>query len=75
MRRLQDMGVPVLPAVVNHDDSPMGVAREKHDGVSFRSVYFRDPNGIMLEFCATCRTFGPEDVKHEPARAIAREPA
>jgi len=72
MKRLQALGVPVLPAVINHDDSPMGVAREMHPGVTFRSVYFRDPNGIMLEFCATVRTLGPEDVKHEPARAVAK---
>ena len=75
MQRLVALGVPVLPAVINHDDSPMGVARENHPGVSFRSVYFRDPNGIMLEFCATTRTFGPEDIRHEPARAVARETA
>ena len=34
-----------------------------------RSVYFRDPNGIMLEFAAVLRGFRPEDVAHAPARA------
>jgi catechol 2,3-dioxygenase-like lactoylglutathione lyase family enzyme len=72
--RLQANGVHVsVPVVVNHDDSPMGVARDMHDGVWVRSVYFRDPNGIMLEFAATLRDFRPEDVAHEPARVI--EPA
>jgi hypothetical protein len=35
--------------------------------VFVRSVYFTDPNGIMLEFAATTRSFGPEDVRHAPA--------
>ena len=73
-QRLVDAGVKVLPnAVVNHDDSPMGVSAEVHDGVFFRSVYFTDPNGIMLELAATTRAFGPDDVKHTPARAVGAE--
>ena len=72
--RLQAAGVKVsVPVVVNHDDSPMGVSAEMHDGVFVRSVYFTDPNGIMLELAATTRAFTPEDVAHEPARAV--EPA
>ena len=69
--KLQAAGVEVsVPVVVNHDDSPMGVARDMHDGVWVRSVYFRDPNGIMLEFAAVLRDFGPKDIAHEPARAV-----
>jgi catechol 2,3-dioxygenase-like lactoylglutathione lyase family enzyme len=72
--RLKAAGVEVsVPVVVNHDDSPRGVAAEMHEGVWIRSVYFRDPNGIMLEFAATLRGFRPEDVAHAPARAV--EPA
>jgi catechol 2,3-dioxygenase-like lactoylglutathione lyase family enzyme len=68
--RLQAAGVKVsIPMVLNHDDSEMGVARDLHEGVWVRSVYFRDPNGIMLEFAATLRGFRPEDIAHEPARA------
>ncbi|WFL78221.1 VOC family protein [Altererythrobacter arenosus] len=69
--RLEEAGVPHTHAVVNHDDSPMGVAAEKHDGVFVRSVYFTDPNGIMLEFAATTKKFGPQDIAHEPATAGA----
>ena len=73
--RLEAAGVPVLPQVVNHDDSPMGVARENGPGVFVRSVYFRDPNGIMLEFAAFTRELGrPEDVRHAPARAKTEAP-
>jgi hypothetical protein len=31
-----------------------------------RSVYFTDPNGIMMELAAFTRPFTAEDVKHEP---------
>lgn len=69
--RLQAAGVNVsVPVVVNHDDSPLGVAREMHEGVWVRSVYFRDPNGIMLEFAAILRGFNPGDIAHKPARAV-----
>lgn len=70
IKRLEAKGVHVLPVVVNHDDSEMGVARDMHPGVFVRSVYFRDPNGIMLEFAAFTRELGgPDDVRHKPARA------
>ncbi|MDE2485821.1 MAG: VOC family protein [Alphaproteobacteria bacterium] len=78
IERLKAKGVQVsAPVVVNHDDSPAGVSRDMHPGVWIRSVYFRDPNGIMLEFAATLRDFRPEDVAHAPARAASRvgEPA
>jgi catechol 2,3-dioxygenase-like lactoylglutathione lyase family enzyme len=69
-QRLVEAGVKVMPdMVVNHDDSAMGVAAEMHDGVFVRSVYFTDPNGIMLELAATTRAFTPDDVRHTPAKA------
>jgi catechol 2,3-dioxygenase-like lactoylglutathione lyase family enzyme len=72
LERLQAAGVEVLPTVVNHDDSPQGVSAEMHPGVFVRSIYFTDPNGIMLEFAGWTRSFGPGDVAHEPAgRAMA----
>ena len=78
VERLKAAGVPVLPQVVNHDDSAAGVARAMHPGVFVRSVYFRDPNGIMLEFAAFTRALGrPEDVRHvaASARTSAKTPA
>jgi catechol 2,3-dioxygenase-like lactoylglutathione lyase family enzyme len=69
LARLQAAGVPVFPMVVNHDDSEMGVARKLHPGVFVRSVYFTDPNGIMMELAAFTRAFGPDDVRHAPASA------
>jgi catechol 2,3-dioxygenase-like lactoylglutathione lyase family enzyme len=69
--RLKAAGVHVsVPVVVNHDDSPSGVSRQMHEGVFVRSVYFTDPNGIMLEFAANTRALGgPEDIRHEPRGA------
>ena len=70
LARLQAAGVPHTPMVVNHDDSPMGVSPEINDGVWVRSVYFTDPNGIMLEFASIRRRLDPaRDVAHTPARA------
>ena len=71
VERLKAAGVPVLPVVINHDDSPAGVSRDLHPGVFVRSVYFRDPNGIMLEFAAFTRALTPADVRHAPATAKA----
>jgi catechol 2,3-dioxygenase-like lactoylglutathione lyase family enzyme len=56
--------------VLNHDDSPSGVARELNDGVFVRSIYFMDPDGILLEFAAWTRALNDSDVRHAPARAI-----
>jgi catechol 2,3-dioxygenase-like lactoylglutathione lyase family enzyme len=73
VQRLRDKGIEVSE-VMNHDDSEYGVAREMHDGVFVRSVYFFDPDGILLEFAAWTRELGPADVSEQyrrgaPARA------
>ena len=68
VERLSAKGVAVSP-VVNHDDSERTIAAELHPGVFVRSVYFQDPDGIMLEFACWTREFGPEDVHHAPANA------
>ena len=36
--------------VANHDDSEVGLSKHVHPGVYVRSVYFQDPDGILLEF-------------------------
>lgn len=72
--RLEAAGV-ACSEVANHDDSEWGIAREMHDGVFVRSVYFQDPDGILLELAAWTKTFGPDDVRHTPARAVSVESA
>lgn len=66
--QLRDRGVLLSP-VLNHDDSPATIAAEVHDGVFVRSVYFQDPDGILLEFAAWTRDFDETDVSHPPANA------
>ena len=66
--RLQAAGVE-CSIVVNHDDSETGVSPELNDGVFVRSIYFQDPDGILLEFACWTRELTPADVSHEPVRA------
>lgn len=70
-QRLIDKGVDT-GIILNHDDSEWGVAAQMHDGVFIRSLYFRDPDGILLEFAAWTRELTPDDVRHEPARPQTR---
>lgn len=69
LTRLKAAGVEHIPVVVNHDDGPTGVAAEMHEGVFVRSVYFTDPNGIMMEFAASTKVFDESDVRHAPMGA------
>jgi catechol 2,3-dioxygenase-like lactoylglutathione lyase family enzyme len=55
--------------VANHDDSEWTISEELHPGVYVRSVYFQDPDGILLEFACWLREFRPDDVNLAPARA------
>jgi catechol 2,3-dioxygenase-like lactoylglutathione lyase family enzyme len=62
---LRDRGIP-CSEVMNHDSSKWQVSRKLHDGVWLRSVYFWDPDGVMLELAALLRPFRPEDAAHDP---------
>ncbi len=64
--RLVASGVEVTE-VVNHDDSPRGVSDEINPTTFVRSIYFSDPDGILLEFAGWTRELGDTDVKHKPA--------
>jgi catechol 2,3-dioxygenase-like lactoylglutathione lyase family enzyme len=66
--RLRAAGVDCTD-VANHDDSEWGIADDLHPGVFVRSIYFQDPDGILLEFACWTRELGPDDVGHAPARA------
>ena len=67
--RLIAAGVP-CSEIANHDDSEFGISEEMHNGVYIRSVYFVDPDGILLEFACWFREFRPEDVSHAPNGAV-----
>jgi catechol 2,3-dioxygenase-like lactoylglutathione lyase family enzyme len=58
--------------VVNHDNSEYGVSADVTDDVFVRSIYFTDPDGIALEIAAWTKALGPQDVSHEPRRALSR---
>jgi hypothetical protein len=62
-------GIPCTE-VANHDDSEWGISEGLHPGVFVRSVYFQDPDGILLEFACWIRDFVPGDVAHAPAKAV-----
>lgn len=70
-QRLRAKGI-ACSEILNHDESEYQVARDLHPGVYVRSVYFFDPDGVLLEFAAWTREFRPDDVRHTPARALAR---
>ena len=58
--------------VANHDDSEYGISKDLHPGVFVRSVYFQDPDGILLELACWTRELGsPDDVAAVPRRALA----
>jgi len=72
--RLRAAGVDCTE-VANHDDSEWGVSDDLHPGVFIRSIYFQDPDGILLEFACWTRQLSSEDVRHRPARALNRATA
>ncbi len=70
-QKLLGKGVAVSP-VLNHDDSPYGVAPRLQEGVFVRSFYFTDPDGILLEFACWTRELTDADVSHAPRTAADR---
>jgi len=68
-RKLEAAGVEVTQ-VVNHDDSERGASATITESTFVRSVYFQDPDGIMLEFASWTRELNASDVSHEPASAV-----
>jgi catechol 2,3-dioxygenase-like lactoylglutathione lyase family enzyme len=64
VERLKSKGVAVK--VLNHEDSDRHGSEEVTGKTWIRSIYFRDPNGIHLEFAALTRPFAEHDVRHDP---------
>ena len=69
-QRLVDAGVNAT-AVFNHDDSENQASPEITDTTFVRSIYFKDPDGILLEFAAWTRELDERDVNCEPLSAEA----
>jgi len=71
--RLRAKGIK-MGRVLNHDNSPTQVSDEVTPDVFVRSVYFWDPDGVMLEFAAwTHNGFTEADVAHEAVDADGKK--
>ena len=61
--------------ITNHSNSLNGGHKKDYDpatddgDVFVRSLYFKDPNGVLLEFACWTTTFDESDVRHAPATA------
>jgi catechol 2,3-dioxygenase-like lactoylglutathione lyase family enzyme len=66
--RLVENGIDCTE-VANHDNSEFGLSADMHPGVYVRSIYFQDPDGILLEFACWTNGFTEADVGHIPVRA------
>ena len=71
VQKLKDAGVDCTQ-VANHDDSEFGISKDMHPGVFVRSIYFQDPDGILVEFASWARELTADDVSHTPATAADR---
>ena len=67
--KLVAKGVEVTE-VINHDNTPQQANPTVNESTFVRSIYFFDPDGILLEFAGWTRELGQEgDVQHQPATA------
>jgi catechol 2,3-dioxygenase-like lactoylglutathione lyase family enzyme len=72
-RALQAKGVEVTE-IINHDDSPQQVSPTVNESTFVRSIYFFDPDGILLEFAGWTRELGEKgDIRHTPASIADKE--
>jgi len=65
LQKLEAAGVDCTP-VVNHDDSERQASPTITPSTFVRSIYFKDPDGILLEFAAWTRELDERDVNCEP---------
>ena len=73
VEKLRAKGIK-MGRVLNHDNSPSQVSDEVTPDVFVGSVYFWDPDGVMLEFAAwTHNGFTEADVAHEAVDAEGRK--
>lgn len=65
--RMRSKGIKLK--ILNHDDGEHHSSQTVSENTWIRSMYFRDPNGIHLEFAALTRPFSDKDVRHDPVNA------
>lgn len=68
-RRLEEAGIYISKVLGHYDEDRRTEDRQsgEADGGWLRSTYFRDPDGIALEFARWDRSLDDRDVSHEPA--------
>ena len=66
--KLLSLGIEATE-IMNHDNSLTQVSDDVTDDVYVRSLYFFDPDGILLEFACWERELGPDDTRVAPASA------
>ena len=62
-----------MTEIANHDSSPAQVSKTVTDDVFVRSIYFRDPDGVLLEFAGWTRELRADEALDAPATAADRE--
>ncbi len=72
--RLLQAGVDCTE-IANHDDSEFGLSHDLHPGVYVRSVYFQDPDGILLEFACWTRPLHDGDASRHHLQSSVRTDA
>ncbi len=81
-QKLQDAGVEVTEInkhILYGPDGKQAASRDQLPADAemvdefINSLYFTDPDGIVLEFAAWVRPLGDEDVKHQPRTAADAE--
>jgi catechol 2,3-dioxygenase-like lactoylglutathione lyase family enzyme len=70
--KLRAKGVEVTD-VIHHDDTPRQAGPTVNESTFVSSIYFFDPDGILLEFAGWTRELGEGDVRHKPATAEEKE--
>jgi catechol 2,3-dioxygenase-like lactoylglutathione lyase family enzyme len=78
--KLRAKGIKVTD-ITNHADSLHGGHKENYDpdenadgDIFVRSLYFKDPSGIVLEFAAWTTTFDESDIEHKGKTAADLRP-
>ena len=66
VERMKEKGIPCY--VINHGTKVPAAAVPDED-TFVRSLYFKDPNGVHMEFAAYTREFTAEDVVDDPVDA------
>lgn len=72
-KKLEDRGIWVSP-VMYHYECEHGIGNDPDETLWLSSVYFRDPDGIQLEFGAWSRRLTDADVSHKPATSSDAPP-